>query len=185
MAKIAQRLAEAKPVKPTVMLQLHLGDKSDCCTTVGRGNLADLLAFAGGDNIAVSRFPGVYGKISPEALLTVNPDIYIATGSAGPDQTGRLKLGSEVTATQAQQSFSQVLSQQKVISNLNAIQNDKAWAVWHNFYLSPWHLLDVEFFAKTFHPQLFADMDPQQTLDEMNQQFLAVKETGTYWTKLK
>ncbi|VEB97610.1 ferrichrome/ferrioxamine B periplasmic transporter [Cedecea lapagei] len=57
--------------------------------------------------------------------------------------------------------------------------------MWHNFYLSPWHLLDVEFFARTFHPQLFADIDPQQTMDEMNQQFLAVKETGTYWTKLK
>ncbi|VEB97612.1 ferrichrome/ferrioxamine B periplasmic transporter [Cedecea lapagei] len=106
MEKIAKRLAEAKPVKPSVMLQLHLGDKSDCCTTVGRGNLADLLTFAGGDNIAESRFPGVYGKISPEALLTVNPDIYIATGSAGPDQKGRLQLGSEVSAAQVQQSFS-------------------------------------------------------------------------------
>ena len=185
MDKIAKRLVDAKPVKPTVMLQLHLGDKSDCCTTVGRGNLADLLAFAGGDNIAASRFPGVYGKIAPEALLAVNPDIYIATGSAGPQQDGRLQLGSEVTSAQAQQSFTQVVGQQKIISGLSAIENGNAWALWHNFYLSPWHLLDVEFFAKTFHPQLFEDMDPQQTLDEMNREFLTVKETGTYWMKLK
>jgi len=185
MDNIAQRLAQAKPAKPTVMLQLHLGDKSDCCTTVGRGNLADLLAFAGGDNIAVSRFSGVYGKMSPEAVITANPDIYLATGTGGPEDKNRLQLGSQVSATQAQQSFVHILKQERVISGINAIQQGNAWAIWHNFYLSPWHLLDVEFFAKTLHPQLFADLDPQHTLDEINREFLSVKETGTYWTRLK
>ncbi|WP_435953713.1 ABC transporter substrate-binding protein [Dryocola sp. BD626] len=185
MAKIETRLARAKPTRPTVMLQLHLGDKQDCCTTVGRGNLADLLDFAGGDNIAARRFTGVYGKLSPEALLTANPAIYIATGMGGPQQPERLQLGSQIRAEQAKLSFAGVVSREKVVSGLAAVQKGNAWAVWHNFYMSPWHLLDVEFFAKTFHPALFADVDPQQTLDEMNREFLSVKETGTYWTRLK
>jgi len=48
-----------------------------------------------------------------------------------------------------------------------------------------WHLLNAEVFAKTFHPKNFSDPDPKNTLDEMNRDFLAVKETGTYWTGVK
>lgn len=48
--------------------------------------------------------------------------------------------------------------------------------------MSPWHLLDVEIFARALHPQLFADLDPGKTLEEMNQHFLPLPETGTWWT---
>jgi iron complex transport system substrate-binding protein len=182
MNLIRNRLATANPAKPSVLLQLHIGRREECCTTVSHGNLADLLAFAGGNNIATGRFGGVFGQLSPEAIITANPDVYLATGSGGPQQTGQLQLGPQVNAAAAQQSFSKALANESVISQLPAIRNGRALAVWHNFYMSPWHLLDVEIFAKALHPQLFADLDPRKTLDEMNQQFLPIAEKGTYWT---
>lgn len=182
MNLIRDRLRQANPARPRVMLQLHIGRHDGCCTTVGHGNLADLLNFAGGENIAVGRFGSVFGQLSPEAVLAADPEVFLATGMAGPDQAQQLQLGPQVSAAEAQQSFARVLKGETLLSALPAIRHGKALAVWHNFYMSPWHLLDVEVFAKTFHPQLFSDLDPAKTLDEMNRQFLPVPETGTYWT---
>jgi len=52
------------------------------------------------------------------------------------------------------------------------------------FYLSPYHLIDVEIFAKVFYPELFASLNPDQTLNDIYQQFLPIQLTGTYWTPL-
>lgn len=182
MQLIRDRLAGWKGPRPKVMLQLHLGKKAECCTTVAHGNLADLIAFAGGDNIAAGRFPAVFGQLNPEAVLAANPDIYIATGSAGPQDKAFLQLGPQVNAASAQATFIRALAQDGTVSVLNAVQQQKAFAFWQNFYMSPWHLLVAEFFAKTFHPDLFHDLSPDETLREMNQQFLPIPETGTYWT---
>lgn len=182
MTQIRDRLARAGAPAPTVMLQLHLGRKADCCTTVGHGNLADLIAWAGGRNIAAGQFSGVFGQISPEALLTANPDIYLATGMAGPEEPQFLQLGAQVNKHQAASSFQAALQRDPVVKNLPAVRQGRAYAIWQNFYMSPWHLLDVVFFAHTFHPTLFSDMPPEQVLDEMNAQFLTLKEPGTYWT---
>jgi iron complex transport system substrate-binding protein len=182
MQRIRDRLTNWHGTRPKVMLQLHLGKKAECCTTVAHGNLADLIAYAGGDNIAAGRFPAVFGQLNPEAVIAANPDIYIATGSSGPDETGSLQLGPLVNADQAKTTFLRALAQDNTVSALPAVQNQRAAAFWQNFYMSPWHLLAAEFFAKTFHPQLFHDLSPDETLREMNQQFLSIPETGTYWT---
>ncbi|WP_414716474.1 ABC transporter substrate-binding protein [Tatumella sp. UBA2305] len=182
MQLIHDRLAGWHGHKPRVFLQMHLDRNRDCCTTVAQGNLADMMAFAGGDNIAAGHFPSVFGKISPETLLVEKPDIYIATGSSGPDHPDQLQLGPDVTPGQAKASFLAALSKNTTLALLPAVKNHQALALWQNFYMSPWHLLAVEQFAVTFHPSLFQDVSPSHTLQEMNQQFLALPENGTYWT---
>jgi len=176
---IRDRLREAAPARPRVMLQLHIGRRDACCTTVGHGNLAELLAFAGGDNIAAGKFGSVFGQLSPEAVLAARPDYFIATGLGSAQQ---LQLGPQVTAQAARESFAQALASQPLLAQLTAIRQGRTLAIWHNFYLSPWHLLALEIFAKTLHPQLFTDLDPAQTLQEMNRDFLPLPESGTYWT---
>lgn len=181
MNLIRDRLRQAKPERPTALLQLHLGRREECCTTVGRGNLADLLAFAGGSNIAAGRFGGVFGQLSAEAVIAANPQFYLVTGMSGPEQADRLQLGPQVTQEAARQSFVQALAREPVISQLDAVHHGRTLAVWHNFYLSPWHVLTAELFAKALHPQLFSDLDPAETLQALNT-FLPLPETGTYWT---
>lgn len=170
--------------KPTVMLQLHLGRRESCCTTVAHGNLADLLDFAGGDNIAAKAFKSVYGEMNPESVIMANPDVYITTGMSGPEKPDDLQLGPLVNTQQAQASFIKLMAQQPVLSSLRAVQDGRAHSVWHTFYLSPFHLIDVELFAKAFYPQLFASLDPQHTLKDMYQQFMPMPLTGTYWSQL-
>ncbi|EIC85215.1 ABC transporter substrate-binding protein [Serratia sp. M24T3] len=184
MQYISRTLATYKGPKPKVMLQLHLGRKESCCTTVGKGNLADLLEFAGGQNIAKNMFKGVYGEMNPESVIIANPDIYMTTGMSGAEKPDDLQLGPLVSREQAEESFRNLMSKQPILSSLRAVKDGKAYSLWHNFYLSPYHLLDVEMFAKAFYPQLFASLDPQQTLQQMYQQFLPIPLTGTYWTQL-
>ncbi|AKP34519.1 ABC transporter substrate-binding protein [Yersinia aleksiciae] len=187
MQVIQQRLAQYQGRKPKVMLHLHLGRRESCCTTASKGNLGDLIAFAGGDNIASSRINTLYGELNPENVLQANPDIYIATGMAG--LTGKrfssLQLGPLVNAEQAQNSFQQVLSDQPILSHLSAVTQGRAYSIWHNFYLSPYHVVAVEMFAKAFYPDLFADVCPQQTFQQLYQQFLPLPFSGIYWSQFK
>lgn len=185
MQRIQQRIAGYQGVKTTVMLHLHLGRRDTCCTTAVNGNLGQLLAFAGGDNIAAPLVKGVFGELNQEAVLAANPQVYIATGMAAPtDRAKTLQLGPQVSAQQAQQSFRQLMQSQPIISQLAAVQQGRGWDLWHNFYLSPYHVVATEFFAKALYPQLFADIDPQQTMQQLYQRFLPLEFTGTFWSQL-
>lgn len=44
------------------------------------------------------------------------------------------------------------------------------------------HVVAIEALAKWQHPELFATLDPQVTLDEINARFLAAPLLGTFWT---
>ncbi|AUH01637.1 hypothetical protein CWC46_18615 [Prodigiosinella confusarubida] len=186
MDKVRQRISQYHGKRTTVMLHLHLGRRNTCCTTAVGGNLGDLLRFAGGDNIASGIITTVYGQLSPEQVLAAKPDVYIATGMAGPGGKGNsgLMLGPLVTAKQAQTSFSTLIQRDPLLSQLDAVKNGRAWSMWHNFYLSPYHVVMVEMFAKALYPDLFNDIDPQLTLKQLYQQFLPIGFSGNYWSHL-
>lgn len=186
MDAISQRLAHYHGQKPTVMLHLHLGRRDTCCTTAVGGNLGELLTFAGGDNIAADSIQRVYGELNPEKVLAANPDVYIATGMAGPEgkRFSALMLGPDVSEQQAQNSFTTLLQQEPLLSHLHAVQQGRAWSMWHNFYLSPYHVVMVEMFAKALYPDLFADLQPQDTLKQLYQQFLPIEFSGTFWSHI-
>ena len=37
-------------------------------------------------------------------------------------------------------------------------------AAWHQFYGNPYDFVAIQQFAKWFHPDLFADLDPEEDL---------------------
>lgn len=185
MQRIQQRLAQRQGARTTVMLHLHLGRRDTCCTTAVNGNLGQLVAFAGGENIAAGTVKGVFGELNPEQALAAQPQVYIATGMA--DAQGEAKtvaLGPQVSAAQAQRSLQRVIAAQPLLSQLSAVRNGRAGALWHNFYLSPYHVVATEWIAKMLYPQLFADVDPQQTMQQLYQQFLPLDFSGTFWSQL-
>ena len=53
--------------------------------------------------------------------------------------------------------------------------------LWHDFYNSPYNILAIEAMAKWIHPEKFASLDPQHTLEQINQQFLGMPLAGQYW----
>ena len=47
--------------------------------------------------------------------------------------------------------------------------------------LSPYNILAIEALAKWVLPEKFTDLDPQLTLNELNQEFLDTPLAGQYW----
>jgi len=184
MNVIATRLAKYHGPRPSVLLQLHLGRRNECCVTAITGSLGELLQFAGGKNIAAKTLHGVYGRLSEESVIAAQPDYYFATGFSDNRSTGLLKMGPEVAPAAALNSFHQLTDQQKALRGLTALHNGQAGAFWMNFYLSPWHVVAAEFMAKALYPQLFADLNPQQTLETLFHDFLALPADGTWFIQV-
>lgn len=184
MQVIRQRLADYHGRKPTVLLQLHLGRRNECCVTAVNGSLGELLTLAGGENIAGKTQHGVFGRLSEEAVIAAQPDYYFATGFGANDAQGLLKLGPDVAPDAVVRSFRQLTAQQNGLRELTALRNGHSAVLWMNFYLSPWHVAATEFMAKTLYPQLFADIDPQQTLETLFRDFLPIPYSGTLFMNI-
>jgi len=179
---IAKRIAEAKLKRPTVFMHMH-ARLWECCPSPGKGNLGEYIVFAGGSNIAADILPGATGQVNLEYVIQRNPDIYIATGGAHAINRG-LAIGTYVTEDDARKAL-QTIAEEKGINTLSAVANGRVYGLWHHFYNSPLNIIAIEAFAKWFHPELFADVDPRKTLAEINARFLAVPFDGVYFVSLK
>src|SRR5476649_456466 len=172
--------------KPKVFIELRASTADDCCRSAGKGNMGDFIDQAGGVNIAKPLLPGPLGLVNLEKVIAAQPDVYLVSGGGKPAKAGDsaptgLVLGAQTTPEQARASLTPLL-QRKGISTLKAVEEGRSFGIWHNYYNSPYNVLAVQVFAKAFYPQKFADLDPQQTQNQLYKQFLAVEPTGTYWT---
>ena len=179
MARITDRLADPAIPRPRVFIQTHA--TAQCCMTVGQGIFDGFVTTAGGENVAAEVVQGVQGTVSLEYLIGADPDFYLATG--GTHLWGRgLVLGPGVDAQTAQASFADLLSASG-LSALPAIEEGRALGIWHLFNDTPTHIALIEYLARTFHPDLFADLDPAGTLAEIDRRFLPVSVPGTWWIR--
>lgn len=184
MDRIAHALEEAKPARPTVLMEMRAGGGRECCGSPGNGNLGEFIDFAGGDNIGKAVIPGPLGPLNLEYVVARDPAIYIATGGTSTADGTAPRVGPDVTLDQALAGLRGTTARAG-ISGLSAVREGRAHALWHNFYNSPYNILALEALARWFHPALFADIDPAASLAEMNARFLAVPLDGTYWASLR
>lgn len=168
-------------LRPRVFVELLAGVWDGCCHTVGKGNMGEFIEVAGGINVAAGKVPGAIGDLHQEALIAMDPDVYIATGSRPQGNRLMLKAGAGVTPQQLSASL-QTLGARPGFEVLSAIRQGRSHGLWHNFYDAPTNILAIEAMAKWFYPERFADTDPQATLDELNRRFLrALPMQGAFW----
>ena len=179
LSLLRERLAKRPFERPGVFMHVHAGGMP-CCSTPGHGTFNEAIELAGGRNLALDHVPGLYGDVSLEQLLVDDPEIYIATGGAHLAARGGLVLGTGIDEATAKGTFARLLASPG-IADLTAVREQRAFAVWHMFNDSPVNIVLIEKLAKIFHPELFADIDPQATIDAINRDFLAVPMLGTYW----
>lgn len=188
LALVSQRLASLPGKKPTVFLESRVGFGEECCPTMVHGMMGRFVDWAGGENIGKDRIPGVSGVLSLEYLLTAQPDVYIGTAVGNPKtataKSFRVMLGAGVGRDQARESLRHALTRTG-FADLKAVAGGRAFAVWHSFYNSPFNVAAVQAMAKWLHPQLFADLDPEETLRTLYAKFQPVPLAGTYWIGLE
>lgn len=178
--RITDRTAALEPV--SVLVDAHAG--ATCCATPGKGNrMTEYLRLAGGKSIGAD-LPGYDGLLSPEYVLGAEPSVYIATGGPHLAVQGGLVLGGGVDVQAAQKSFANILGKD-IRGALGAVRQGRAHAVSHQLSISVLNILIFECFAKWMHPAVFADVDPDETLAEINERFLAVPLEGSFWIDFK
>ncbi len=184
---VTQRLARARPAAPTVFLENRVGLSDACCDTMV-GLVGMLLDAAGARNVARGLVPGEFGTLNPELLIAQQPRFYVGTGigamSTIESAPLRIVLGADATPEAARASLARAV-QRRGIAQLDAVQQGRAFAIWHHYYNSPFNVVAVQALAKWLHPELFKDVDPRATLQGFYTRFQPIPLQGTYWTSLR
>lgn len=170
--------------RPKVFLEAHAGMTGDCCNSPGKGNVGDYIELVGGHNIGADVLPGTFGRLNLEYVVSQNPSVYIATGGPHLEKAGGMVLGQGYSADRALTALKAV-SARPGISTLPAVKTGQAHGLSHQLLNSPLDILAVEVLAKWIQPKLFASIDANRTLTEINTRFLAVPLEGVYWIDWK
>jgi iron complex transport system substrate-binding protein len=181
IARIRAAITETPVPRPTVMIHAHAGG-TPCCDSPGRGTFDGFIRLAGGHNIGADVLSGATGTLSLEHLLTVDPNVYVATGGSFNGRGG-VMLGAGVGEAKARASLQQVISGQK-LDALTAVKTGRAHGIWHGCNDSPAHVMAIEALAKWIQPERARELDPLRTLATLNEKFAAVPLEGTYWTSV-
>ena len=167
-----------------MFFEAHAGISEDCCNSPGTGNIGEYITAVRGHNIAAEILKQKFGRISLEYVIGKRPEVYIATGGPHLEKSGGLVLGEGYTLKRAKSALNGVASRSG-ISSLPAVKHGRVYGVSHQLLNSPLDILVVEALAKWLHPKLFADVDLDATLKEINTRFLAIPYKGVYWVDLK
>lgn len=188
LAKVTDVIAKAKDLKrPNVFIERAGGYSEDCCMSFGKDNFGAMVTLAGGNNMAEDIIPGTFGTVNPEQIIASNPDQVIVTGAnwelfvpggawvgVGPG-SDKAKSAEKLQALMARPAF----------TGIKAVQEKNVHAVWHQFYNNPYQFVAVQQIAKWLHPELFADLDSEQTFRTMHDRFLPIEYQPGYFVSLK
>lgn len=184
MQRVADRIATLdEKSKPPVFVHAHAGT-TDCCNSPGTGTFNDMISYAGGHNIGADAIRNATGRLSLEYITSRSPQVYVATGTGAKERVGTgLTIGSGASLADAQASLRRVLDANR-LTGLTAVRSGNAHGIWHAFNDSPLHVIFIEALASWLHPELFKDVSPQASLDEVNERFLTVPMKGVYMVDL-
>lgn len=191
LARVTEAVADIPRSEwPSVFLHSRVGLHDSCCETMVHGMMGLFIEAAGGRSIAAGRIPGVSGVFNLEYLITAQPDRYIATAIGSPglempaEEQPYVVLGAGVTEAAARLSLKRV-STRPGLSALDAIREQRAFAIWHHFYNTPLNVVAVQALARWLHPERLAHLRPEQTLEAFYERFQPVNLEGTYWISLR
>ncbi|MFC0217797.1 iron complex transport system substrate-binding protein [Pseudochelatococcus lubricantis] len=184
LKRITGRIAQTPALRrPRVFLEVHAG-LTECCNSPGRGNVGNYVELAGGHNIGADVLPGASGKLGIEYIISAEPEIYIATGGPHTAKAGGFVIGPEFSPAEARASLARMAARPGIAS-LAPVERGEVHGLAHQLLNSPLDILVAERLANWIHPELFADVDPDKTIEELNTRFLAVPLAGPNWIDLR
>lgn len=172
--------------KPLVMLERAAGLYEDCCLSYGQGNFGELIEQAGGINLGSRLLMSTFGTLQPEAVMAAKPDIVIVTGadwSLYSPAGDWVNLGPGENLTESHLRLNKLM-QRPAYRHLAAVKAKRVHAIWHAFYDNPYAFIALQQVAKWLHPELFATLNPEQTFQQLHQDFLPIPYQTGYWVSL-
>lgn len=188
LARIDQGLAELRLTEhptepPRVLINVAPGVKVDCCRTNLSNGLADLVARAGGDNIADALAPGASATLSNEWVLSHPPEVVINTAGQWAAGDG-ISVGLGISDAEIAQDLRSLSHELPGWQHLDAVQQGQFYALWHGFHQGPFAIVALERIAQWLHPTLFSDLDPAATFDALLPTTPELSREGHFWGAL-
>jgi iron complex transport system substrate-binding protein len=190
IVRVSDRLAGVKDLKrPNVFIERSPGisGENTCCRTFGPINFGAMVERAGGHNIGTDVIKTTFGDLNPEQLVLADPEHIIVTGSnwaAQSDINQFVPVGRGADLTLARERLANLMTRTP-FPELKAVKDGNVHAVWHQFYGAPYEFFPIQQFAKWFHPDLFADLDPEANFAEFHKRFLPVTYQPGYFVSLE
>lgn len=186
MARVTDRLAAENPEKPLVFIERAGGYSEECCMSFGSENFGRMVEMAGGVNLAKDIIPGTFGTVNPEQIIASDPNVVIVTGAewnAYVPGGAWVGLGPGSDMERAAEKLAGLM-ERPAFTGVQAVEDGKVHAVWHQFYNSPYQFVVIQEMAKWLHPELFEDLDPEATFRELHDRFLPVEYEPGYFVSL-
>ncbi|HXV30071.1 MAG TPA: ABC transporter substrate-binding protein [Sinorhizobium sp.] len=178
LSRIRDRVARHPLPGPKVLMEAFpTADR--CCWAFGVAGLGELISITGSRNIAEGKLPQPGGMMNAEAVMAENPDVYIATSSPGGKHSG-FSIGPGVKPEEATRTLAEMVGR-PIMASLAAVRNGRVHGLWNFFNAVPLNIVAADAFASWLRPDLFPDVDPVETLAEINRRFAAVPFEGSYW----
>jgi len=180
--QITERVANVKkPPQVFIEAKAGLGGLDSCCFTHAHVGWGGLVEAVGARNIGSELLPGPTGDIAMEKVISLQPDVYIVSGSQWAQKNNAaVPFGYGVTQQQVNVAF-RLMEKRTGFSELSAIKNHRFYGIYHNFYNHPYNIVGMEYLAKFIYPHLFNDLDPARTYDDILLRFTKIpQEPGIF-----
>ncbi|WP_182552777.1 ABC transporter substrate-binding protein [Phyllobacterium myrsinacearum] len=174
--RVTDVLDRVKPDRPRVFLERIGGYSDDCCLSFGAENFGRYVELAGGHNIGSDILPTTFGQINPEQVIVSDPQHVVVTSSDWQVYAPGghwIPLGPGADPEIMRKRLEWYLTRD-AYTGTQAQKTRNFHGIWHQFYNSPYEFVAVQQLAKWFHPDLFADLDPDATFAEYHRRFLPI-----------
>lgn len=177
---IAKRIETDGRTRPRVYIEFGKKGPKDYSFTYGKNMWGGLVTLAGGDNIAAP-YVEWWGIMNPEKVLAAKPEAVFISG-----RETELKKNEEALVMGVDIPKDEALRRLKGFetrtgwSELPAIQNKKLFGLYQGASRTLADQAMIQYMAKAIYPDLFADLDPNQTYLDFHKKYLPVVPKGTF-----
>lgn len=147
--------------KPRVFFEWH----SDMETANANTTFHKPIVQAGGINVAAG-LPVNTPEMSSEWIIQQNPDVIVN------------RVSGDATRAQMEQKYEEIINRPGW-ENINAVRNNRVYIIKSDVFLTFRYPVGLLYYATWFHPELFADIDPEAIHEEAIETFFSTEEWET------
>ncbi|MEO0568626.1 MAG: ABC transporter substrate-binding protein [Pseudomonadota bacterium] len=181
-ADVQARVAKAA-AQPKVYVELGRKGAEEIDNSYGNTMWGKLVTTAGGENIAEGQI-AKWGPLSPEYVLAQNPEVVFFAGSGWLSREKAVVMGPGVDTALTHDRMRPYLGRSGWDS-IEAVKDGEVHGLYHGGARTLYDFAFLQYIAKTLHPELFEDVDPQANLDAFFATYMPIEFNGTYMTQLK
>lgn len=178
---IQSKVKSANLPKPKVYVEFGNKGPAEYSVTFGKSMWGAMIDLVGADNIAASSVE-YYGSMNPEKVLVDKPDVIVITGRETELKKNKqaMVMGFGIQKEEATTRL-KGFEQRAGWANLPAIKNGRLYGAYHAASRTLQDMASIQFMAKAIYPELFKDLNPEQTYINFYKKYLPVVPEGTFY----